>query len=98
MLKLLNKQTNIIFTLPDEEALQIVKDDRDSMFKILDAGFVEQTEEQVDEKTVKELVFQEETIEEETEEEDLTKFTNKELAVMCQKLGLTAKAMIQNKL
>jgi hypothetical protein len=69
MMKLLYIPTGNVFTLPDEEALKIMRSDRGN-YKILDAGFVDEEEPVVlPAKTVKELVLQEEQEEEEPEVE-----------------------------
>ena len=69
MMKLLYTPTGNVFTLPDEEALKIMRSDRGN-YKILDAGFVDEEEPVVlPAKTVKELVLQEEQEEEEPEVE-----------------------------
>ena len=69
MMKLLYIPTGNVFTLPDEEALKIMRSDRGN-YKILDAGFVDEEEPVVlPAKTVKELVLQEEQEEEEPEPE-----------------------------
>lgn len=68
-MKLLYIPTGNVFTLPDEEALKIMRSDRGN-YKILDAGFVDEEEPVVlPAKTVKELVLQEEQEEEELEPE-----------------------------
>ena len=60
MMKLLYIPTGNVFTLPDEEALKIMRSDRGN-YKILDAGFVDEEEVQtLPPKTVKELVLAEE--------------------------------------
>ena len=46
-MKLLYKPTGNIFTLPDEEALRIKKDDRGNDYKILDCGDLEEVEETI---------------------------------------------------
>ena len=56
MMKLLYVPTGNIFTLPDEEALAIKREDRGN-YRILDAGYVDEVEEQADEKTIAELVM-----------------------------------------
>lgn len=69
MMKLLYTPTGNVFTLPDEEALKIMRSDRGN-YKILDAGFVDEEEPVVlPAKTVKELVLQEEQEDEEPEPE-----------------------------
>lgn len=71
MMKLLYIPTGNVFTLPDEEAVRIKKNDRGN-YKILDAGYVDPEEVQVlPPKTVKELVLVEETKEEEEVEEEV---------------------------
>ena len=70
MLKLLNKETNNIFTLPDEEAMKIVQQDRKGTFVILDAGLQEESTEEVTEEVVTELLEQQEQRAEEIEKED----------------------------
>ena len=70
MLKLLNKETNNIFTLPDEEAMKIVQQDRKGTFVILDAGLQEESTEEVTEEVVTELLDQQEQRAEEIEKED----------------------------
>lgn len=74
MLKLLNKNTNMIFFLPDERAISLYKSDKKT-FEILDGGYVE--EEEVREPTIEELVvkkpepFPEEIAEKEAKENEL---------------------------
>ena len=70
MLKLLNKETKNIFTLPDEEAMRIVQQDRKGTFVILDAGLQEEVTEEVTEEVVTEIVEQQEQRIEEIEKED----------------------------
>lgn len=61
MMKLLYLPTKIVFTLPDEEALRIKKDDRGGNYKILDVGYIETEEPKtIEEKTIKELLLNEE--------------------------------------
>lgn len=85
MIKLLYIPTGNMFTLPDEEATRIIKQDRGN-YKVLEGGIIEPEEpKQVDEKTVKELVMPEvEEDEEETEQEaepekPVEKFTKEEV-------------------
>ena len=56
MLKLLNKETKNIFTLPDEEAMRIVQQDRKGTFVILDAGLQEEVTEEVAAEVTEEVV------------------------------------------
>ena len=104
MMKLLYIPTGNVFTLPDEEALKIMRSDRGN-YKILDAGFVDEEEVQtLPPKTVKELVLAEEEQEEdETEDEpeqepdkgfgvesnvDIEKMSWIEIRALAMKLGI----------
>ena len=91
MIKLLFIPTGNVFTLPDEEASRIIKQDRGN-YKVLEGGIITPEEpKQLDKKTVKELVMKEETQEEEQEEipvqeETKTgKFTREEIEGMTRK-------------
>ena len=69
MMKLLYKPTGNIFTLHDEEALRIKREDRGNDYKILDCGDLEEVEETITQEEVQEIVEQEqEALEQEQEE------------------------------
>lgn len=56
MLKLLFVPTGNVFTLPDAEAMRIMKADRGNNYKILDAGFQQEAQEIIEQEEVKEVV------------------------------------------
>lgn len=77
MMKLLYKPTGNVFTLPNEEAMRIKREDRGNDYKILEAESeateeieTDQTDDQVEEETVEEEETEEEGSEEEVETEE----------------------------
>lgn len=89
MLKILNKHTNVVFTLEDNRAIELYKANKE-LFSILDGGY--QEEEAPRKATVKELVMEEpkeeETKEEEIPERKLEDMTVRELRALAARLGV----------
>lgn len=73
MLKLLFIPTGNVFTLPDAEAMRIMKADRGNNYKILDAGFQEETQETINQEEVVEIVENLEETAKQIEEQDNVK-------------------------
>lgn len=102
MLKLLYIPTGNVFTLPDEEALKIKASDRGN-YKILDAGYTEEKEEVLEEKTVRELIMPDKEEDEEKQEQpritlaELEKMDRFALYGLTQKLQLNAKSNANKK-
>lgn len=70
MIKVLYKLTGNVFTLPDEEAMRIKKEDRDESYVFLDAGLQEEETATITEEEVKEIEEKQEQRVEEIEAED----------------------------
>ena len=101
MLKLLNKNTNMIFFLPDERAISLYKSDKKT-FEILDGGYVE--EEEVREPTIEELVVKTQPLKEpedlepkKKEEKPLEEMSNKQLFALSKMYGLKCSKYQTNK-